>query len=121
MSDQFNSSQPARPDRPERPDKWKSIHPSGPAHGPRIPIKPPKLSAASKRSPVQLQQTLIPIMLTLGLMSCGIGAAQWMADPDYPFSARKMIGCAIALPVVGLLLIALAVMTMRWVRRKLSD
>jgi hypothetical protein len=68
-----------------------------------------------------MQQTLIPIMLTLGLLSCGIGAAQWLVDPEFPYSAQNLIGCAIALPAAGVLLLGAAVLTMRQVARKLRS
>jgi hypothetical protein len=67
------------------------------------------------------RRTMIPILLTLGVLFCAIGAAQWLADADYPYAARNMIVSAVALPVLGAVLLAIAGVNMAYVRRRLME
>jgi hypothetical protein len=121
-------STPHRPARPEAP-------PSRSRPAIATPNKPPEPIKATTRIPrrhpahlsaraqilrrLYLRRTFIPIMLTLGVLFCGIGAVQWMSDPDYPFAARNMTWCAIGLPVVGGVLLILAAVNIMYVREKL--
>ncbi|MGA2233442.1 MAG: hypothetical protein ABSH22_21265 [Tepidisphaeraceae bacterium] len=59
-------------------------------------------------------------MLTLGTLFVLIGAGQWLTDQDYPYSAANMIWCAISLPILGAVLLSLAVVNMIYVRDKLA-
>ncbi|HUB23996.1 MAG TPA: hypothetical protein VL992_01105 [Tepidisphaeraceae bacterium] len=99
---------PARPSRPERPISSPSptrirpvIHPKGP-------------------DPLYKRRTLIPILLTLGVLFCGLGGAQWMIDPEYPFSASNLLWSAILLPGLGGILLALAIVNMIEVKRRMK-
>jgi ribose/xylose/arabinose/galactoside ABC-type transport system permease subunit len=69
---------------------------------------------------LEFQRTLIPIALTLGLLLFALGAAQWLAGDDQPYSAAAMRWSAIALPIMGLLLLVLAATLMISVKRKLD-
>ena len=66
--------------------------------------------------PHSTERTLIPILLTVGFLFCLLGAAQWLCDPDLPYSAASMRWSAITLPIMGLLLLALAGLLMKKVR-----
>jgi hypothetical protein len=57
----------------------------------------------------------------MGFLFCLIGAAQWTADADYPFSAANMLWSAIALPAIGAILLVLAIINMVYVKRKLAE
>jgi hypothetical protein len=63
------------------------------------------------------ERTLIPILLTVGFLFCLLGAAQWLCDPDAPYSAVSIRWSAITLPIMGLLLLTLAGLLMRKVWR----
>jgi ribose/xylose/arabinose/galactoside ABC-type transport system permease subunit len=62
-------------------------------------------------------RTLIPILLTLGLLFSALGTAQWLCDADEPYSAASMRWSAITLPIMGLLLLAIAGLLMGAVAR----
>jgi hypothetical protein len=115
-----------------RPDASKPVRPAQPTQSaeanrsqtsPLIRNKSPSLPAVERAKILRRlypRRTLIPILLTLGVLFCGIGAAQWMTDPDYPFSASNLRWCAIALPVVGIILLALAAVNMSLVAGELK-
>jgi hypothetical protein len=124
-----DSSKPARPSHPTRPVR-PGTPPRPTSDNPSAQIKSPILSAASlpKRSAraqvlrqLDRRRTFIPILLTTGVLFCLFGAAQWLTDADYPFSATNMTWSAIALPGLGVLLLAMAVMNMLHVRGKLKE
>jgi len=103
-----------RPARPARPDLSAQT------------AQRPILSGVGRRAPgttsgqdwqrrLVWRRTLIPILLTLGVLFVGLGAAQWVIDADYPFSAQNLMWVAVLLPSVGIMLLTLAVMNMRYV------
>jgi hypothetical protein len=83
------------------------------------PVKPPIVAPKAGHDPLRWRRTLIPILLTLGLLLFGLGAMQWFTDPDQPFSAVNMRWSAIAMPPLGLALLATAAWNMAYVRRQL--
>ncbi len=66
------------------------------------------------------ERTLIPILLTTGVLFAAIGGAQWLCDPDEAYSAASMRWSAIALPIMGLVLLGMAGMVMMKVRRAMK-
>jgi hypothetical protein len=72
------------------------------------------------KDPLRMQRTLIPPMLTLGVLFPLLALGQWIDNPDDPFSAKSMPGIAAALAVVGLLSLALALANVLSVRKKLQ-
>jgi hypothetical protein len=64
-----------------------------------------------------LRRTLIPILLTTGVMTIVTGAMRWLVDEAAPL-ARIPPWTAIAAVVMGVVLIALAVMNMLQVRNE---
>jgi hypothetical protein len=86
---------------------------------PRTPIKSPILRPKPRVDPLRWRRTLIPILLTLGLLLTVLGGMQWLSDPDEPFSAVNMRWSAMAMPPLGLALVATAVWNMAYVRRQL--
>src|SRR5439155_17400385 len=66
-------------------------------HHHEAPTKPRRSMNAVLQS-LSMRRTMIPILLTLGVVLPAIGIAQWLADPEYPFSAHAMLWSAIALP-----------------------
>jgi hypothetical protein len=99
---------PARPSRPERPI-------SSPAPAAARPPAKRKVP-----DPLYKRRTMIPILLTLGVLFSGLGGAQWVIDPEYPFSASNLIWSALLLPALGAVLLALAILNMLHVKRRLS-
>jgi hypothetical protein len=82
-------------------------------------------SATFRSAPVSIPRRLNSLYLrrvfmTLGTLFLIIGAGQWLANADFPFSARNMMWCAIALPALGLLLLGTAAMNILYVKRKLE-
>ena len=123
-----SGSRPARPITPHArhkpPVRLKPPEPASAA----VPAKPTSYAPPTKRSAkrrsgdeLYAQRTLIPILLTTGVLFCGIGAGQWMSDADYPFSARNIMWSAVALPVAGGVLLLLAGVNMAYVRRKMGS
>lgn len=112
------------PQRPTDPRSSRPSYPTAPAFP--TPNKPrgsdkshsPLTHAALARS-LYARRTLIPILLTLGVLFCLIGIGQWMTDADYPFAAQNMMWSAIALPAVGVCLLVIAAFNMNYVRNKL--
>jgi hypothetical protein len=91
-----------------------------------LPRRSEPSPAAPRRSFNQVMQslsarrTMIPILLTLGVALPLLGAAQWMIDPEYPFSARQMLWAAIGLPVIGLVMLGIAALNMANVKREMA-
>jgi hypothetical protein len=98
--------------------------PAPTAHSPHLALPPGFVEAARARAAalqkLQLRRTFIPIMLTLGTLFLFIGAGQWLTDQDYPYSAANMIWCAITLPILGAILLVMAVANVLYVRDKLA-
>jgi len=68
-----------------------------------------------------LRRTFIPVLLTLGVASCALGSTQWLIDSEYPLSAHEMMWTAVTLPILGVVLLALAIVNMLYVRRRLLE
>jgi hypothetical protein len=85
----------------------------------RTPAKSPKLPQAARRDPLRLRRTMIPILLTLGVLLCGLGSAQWLADADQPYSATNLRWSAVTMPPLGVVLLMLAAWNMAFVHRRL--
>jgi len=80
-----------------------------------------KVRSPAQDKRLQFQRTLIPILLTLGVIFCLLGGAQWTAGADEAYSAASMRWSAITLPIMGLLMLGLAATNMISVRRKLGN
>ena len=121
--DNPKSARPLHPTQPTRPSGPTSDNPPLRTNSPILSAVP--LAKRSARAQVLRQldrrRTFIPILLTTGGLFCLIGAAQWLTDADYPFSATNMMWSAIALPGLGVLLLAMGVMNMIHVRRRLAE
>lgn len=69
---------------------------------------------------VQTQRTLIPVLLTCGLLLPAVGALRWLVDEDSPFSGIS-VGVSISLICVGVAMLAVAVLLMRNVYKALAN
>ena len=119
MSKRPDASKPLRPSQP-----LQGLAQKSPAADPPTRINSPSLPGGRRAAVYQrmyVQRTLIPILLTMGLLFCALGAAQWEADPEYPFAAKNLLWCAVALPVAGGVFLLLAVVNMVAVAKALRD
>lgn len=72
------------------------------------------------QSSLRMKRTLIPILLTLGVMLPVTGSLKWLAPRDSAFAAWSS-GLAVAILVVGLCLLVAAVANMMQVKHMLSQ
>jgi hypothetical protein len=64
------------------------------------------------------RRTLIPVLLTLGVLFTCLGTAPWLIDPEFPFSATNLVWAAVLLPIVGIVLLILAAVNMAYVKAR---
>ena len=65
------------------------------------------------------RRTLIPILLTCGVLMPAVGSLKWARGPDSPFSSWP-IWAPVVLSLCGVVMLALAVVNMMQVRRLMS-
>jgi hypothetical protein len=84
------------------------------AHRPR----PPQAKREPLARTLGFKQTLIPILLTMGIMLAGIAAWSFALGDESPVAAKSWI--TVAVLAIGALMLVLAVITMLQVRNQLS-
>src|SRR5207248_6987029 len=77
---------------------------------PRQAVEPPSL---------RTRRTLIPILLTLGVMMIALAAARWLVDEDSIFADVPQ-AAAYAMLALGVLVLCVAAVNMRLVRRHID-
>jgi len=94
---------------------------SDPFIGPASVVRPrPVMSPPRRRpNPFSMQRTLIPILLVLGIFLPALGVAQRLINQDNPLSAQNLPAISILLPILGAVLLLLAILNMLSVRNKL--
>ena len=68
---------------------------------------------------INTKRTLIPILLTLGVLLPALGSLKWLMPPDSPFTALPLTG-VIASIALGAVLLLLAIANMVHVRHLLQ-
>jgi hypothetical protein len=73
-----------------------------------------------QRDALFVQRTFIPPLLVLGVLLPILGIMQRVIDVDNPLSASCLPGISILLPIVGMVLLALGIVNVLSVKRKLG-
>ncbi|HTW93301.1 MAG TPA: hypothetical protein VMD30_00820 [Tepidisphaeraceae bacterium] len=82
--------------------------------------KRPTVAAPRRRpDPLFMQRTFIPLLLVLGIFLPALGVAQRVIDQDNPLSAGNLPRISILLLVMGAALLALGIVNVLSVRKKL--
>lgn len=88
------------------------------AHVP--PSHAPLRAVATRSNTLFLRQTLIPVLLTLGLILPGVVALGFLSEPTSPYSVLKQRWFAIPFLGIGLVMLGLAIVTMLQVKHELE-
>lgn len=70
---------------------------------------------------LNLRRTLIPVLLTFGVLFPVFGILQFLIDPDSPLSAHHAMWMPLSLFTFGAVMLALAVMNILYVRDQLAS
>jgi hypothetical protein len=83
------------------------------------PIKKPYIRQRHEQT-LWFKQTIIPILLTVGLLSLGTVALGYLSDVDSPFVEFRQVLFSVPLGCIGVCFLGLAAITMLQVRHKLN-